>query len=193
MARLIYLFKHIIKKIHLNLMYKKYVLKNNLIQQDIHQTFKVRGCKTNYKSVEKKFYHLMLYYPAFAFIYFWRINKQGHRLKKWYTKNYECKIFGSTNIDGGLVCFHPFATVINAQSIGKNFEYRNGLTIGNKNNDNNLLPIIGNNVTVGANVCIIGKIIIGDNVTIGAGSIVVKDIPSNCIIAGNPARIIKEL
>lgn len=33
---------------------------------------------------------------------------------------------------------------------------------------------------------------IGDNVVVGSGAIVTKDVPSNCIVAGNPARIIKE-
>lgn len=40
---------------------------------------------------------------------------------------------------------------------------------------------------------IIGKINIGSNVKIGAGSVVVKDVPDNCVVAGNPARIIKTL
>ena len=52
-------------------------------------------------------------------------------------------------------------------------------------------PIIGNTVNLGANVVIIGNIHIGDNVIVGAGSVVVKDIPDNCIVAGNPARIIR--
>ena len=34
---------------------------------------------------------------------------------------------------------------------------------------------------------------IGNNVIIGAGSVVTKNIPSNSIVAGNPARIIKEI
>lgn len=34
---------------------------------------------------------------------------------------------------------------------------------------------------------------IGDNVIIGAGSVVTKDIPSNCFAAGNPATVIKFL
>lgn len=51
-------------------------------------------------------------------------------------------------------------------------------------------PIIGNNVTLGASVTIIGEIHIGDNVIIGAGSVVVKDVPNNVVIAGNPAKII---
>lgn len=31
----------------------------------------------------------------------------------------------------------------------------------------------------------------GDEVIVGSGAIVTKDVPSNCIVAGNPARIIK--
>ena len=53
--------------------------------------------------------------------------------------------------------------------------------------------MIGNNVSVGCNVCIIGGIRIGNNVTIGAGSVVVNDVPDNCIIAGNPAEIIRRI
>lgn len=52
-------------------------------------------------------------------------------------------------------------------------------------------PIIGNNVNIGANVCIIGGIRIGDNVDIGAGTVVVKDIPDNAVVVGNPGRIIR--
>lgn len=52
-------------------------------------------------------------------------------------------------------------------------------------------PIIGDNVDIGANVAIIGPVSVGDNVIIGAGSIVVKDISSNKIAVGNPAREVK--
>jgi acetyltransferase-like isoleucine patch superfamily enzyme len=34
-------------------------------------------------------------------------------------------------------------------------------------------------------------VVIGDEVIVGAGSVVTKDVPSHCIVAGNPARIIK--
>lgn len=39
---------------------------------------------------------------------------------------------------------------------------------------------------------ILGPVHIGDNVVIGANSTVLKDIPSNCVAVGSPARIIKE-
>lgn len=49
---------------------------------------------------------------------------------------------------------------------------------------------IGNNVFVGAGSIILPHTKIGDNVIIGAGSVVAKDIPSNSVAVGNPARVI---
>ena len=50
--------------------------------------------------------------------------------------------------------------------------------------------ILGNRVFVGYNSIILCNVNIGDDVIIGAGSVVTKDIPSNSIVAGNPAKII---
>ena len=56
------------------------------------------------------------------------------------------------------------------------------------------LPVtIGDNVWIGGSVTILAGVTIGDNVTIGAGSVVTRDIPSNCVAVGNPCRPIKEL
>lgn len=52
---------------------------------------------------------------------------------------------------------------------------------------------IGNNVFIGTNSIIMPNVIIGDNVIIGAGSVVTKDIPSGCVAAGVPARVIRTL
>lgn len=51
--------------------------------------------------------------------------------------------------------------------------------------------MIGKNVLIGANALVLGKITIGDNVKIGAGAVVLHDVPDNCTVVGNPARIIK--
>jgi acetyltransferase-like isoleucine patch superfamily enzyme len=51
---------------------------------------------------------------------------------------------------------------------------------------------IGKNCFIAVKVIILPGIKIGNEVIVGAGSVVTKDIPSNCIVAGNPAKIIRE-
>ena len=52
---------------------------------------------------------------------------------------------------------------------------------------------VGSNVWISGGVTVIGGVTIGDNVVIGAGSVVTKDIPSNCVAAGNPCSPTKTL
>lgn len=95
----------------------------------------------------------------------------------------------NTKIGKGMRIFHLQSIIINKNVIiGDNCTLRHLTTIGNKS-ENGLSPKIGNNVNIGANVCIIGDIVVGTNVKIGAGSVVVKSIPSNSIAVGNPAII----
>ena len=53
--------------------------------------------------------------------------------------------------------------------------------------------IIGEHVWIGEKVVILKGVNIGDNAIIGAGSVVTKNIPSNTIVAGNPAHIIRSI
>lgn len=52
---------------------------------------------------------------------------------------------------------------------------------------------IGNNVWIGAQVCVLPGVTIGDNSVIAAGSVVNKSIPPNVLAAGNPCRVIREI
>ncbi|MGI6069123.1 MAG: sugar O-acetyltransferase [Blautia sp.] len=52
---------------------------------------------------------------------------------------------------------------------------------------------IGDNVWIGGNSVINPGVCVGNNVVIGSGSVVTKDIPDNCIAAGNPARVLREI
>lgn len=81
--------------------------------------------------------------------------------------------------------FHPDTI------IGENCIILHGVTVGGREGHNGL-PVIGNNVRIGAHAMILGNIKIGDNAIIGASSVVLNDVQPNTIVAGNPAREIRK-
>lgn len=91
----------------------------------------------------------------------------------------------------GLVIQHGYSTIIFAESIGKNCQIWHNVTIG-RAHDKGRRPRIGNNVKICTGAVVIGDITIGNNVTIGANTTVTKSIPDNCVVCGNPARIINQ-
>lgn len=69
-----------------------------------------------------------------------------------------------------------------------------GLTPESRDTEGATKPIvIGNDVFIGQNVTILKGVHIGDAAVIGAGSVVTQDIPARTLVAGNPARIIREI
>ena len=52
---------------------------------------------------------------------------------------------------------------------------------------------IENNVWIGGAAIILPGVRIGQNAVVGAGSVVTRDVPENTVVAGNPARVIKEI
>lgn len=93
------------------------------------------------------------------------------------------------DIGPGLIVQHGYSTVVAAKRVGSNFHVNQCVNIV-WNEDQQ--PTIGDNVTVCAGAIVVGGVTIGDNVTIGAGAVVVKDVPSDSIVVGNPARIISK-
>ena len=85
---------------------------------------------------------------------------------------------------------HPFATIVNAESIGKKVLIFQQVTIGVKDGKK---PKILDNVTICCGAKVLGGITIGNNAVIGANAVVVKDVPDNAIVGGVPAKIIKKL
>ena len=51
--------------------------------------------------------------------------------------------------------------------------------------------IIGKHVWIGTNAIILKGVTIGDGAVIGAGAVVTKDVPAQCVVAGNPAKVVK--
>jgi len=97
-------------------------------------------------------------------------------------------IHPSTSIGKGCKLNHSCIT-IRAKSIGNFAEITGNVTIGESKPFEDEVPIIGNNVYVGAGARIFANI--GDNVVVGANSVVNRDVPNNCHAVGIPAKIIK--
>ena len=124
-------------------------------------------------------------------LFYHRIGPVASILISWYRPGDKYfRIRSGMPIGEGMWIAHPYSTILNAESIGKNFRCIHCTTLGAGKNG---IPTLGDNVSLGANVVIIGGVKIGDNVTIGAGSVVVKDIPDNSLAVGNPAKVIKFL
>ena len=89
-------------------------------------------------------------------------------------------VFGDNIFIGPNCGFYTAEHPVDAALRNQGLEYAKPITVGD-------------NVWIGGGVNVIGGVTIGDNVVIGAGSVVTKDIPSNCVAAGNPCRVIRTL
>ena len=77
--------------------------------------------------------------------------------------------------------------------IGKNCYLSHNVLIGKVHTGKRMgVPIIGNDVFIGAGAVILGDIKIGDNAAIGANSVVINDVPANTFVAGSPAKVVAE-
>ena len=100
--------------------------------------------------------------------------------------------FDCSNFGRHLLIYHKNVVVNPNAKIGEDVKFHGNNCIGNKVIDSKA-PIIGNFVDIGFGATIIGDVYIADNIIIGANSVVTKSFyEKNIIIAGNPARKIKE-
>ncbi len=137
----------------------------------------------------KKLFHFLIFGKDFRTIFYFRTREVffSKILRLYLPKEKYFFIDPRTKIGGGFTSAHPYATILNAKSIGENFFVNQLVTVGEVDGKR---PTIGDNVSIYSGAIIIGGINIGDNCIIGAGAVVVKDIPNKSTVVGNPARII---
>lgn len=130
----------------------------------------LRKCQTSKNRITKLFYKVIYY----------KLARKNH-----------IEISVSTKISGGLYIGHPFCITINpAAIIGYNCNIHKGVTIGQENRGvRQGAPVIGDEVWIGVNSTIVGKINIGNDVLIAPNSYVNCDIPDHSIVFGNPCVI----
>lgn len=117
---------------------------------------------------------------------FWKFVLRHYQIK------YGFQIYPETQIGEGFYLGHWGSLVINPKTrIGKNCNIAQGVTIGQQNRGTKAgIPVIGDEVWIGANAVIVGGITIGNNVLIGPNAYVNFDVPSGSVVIGNPANIL---
>jgi len=77
--------------------------------------------------------------------------------------------------------------------VGNNVTFYAGVVLGGTNLEQvKRHPTLGDNIVVGTGAKILGPITIGNNVRIGANSVVVHDVPPNCVVVGVPAKVVSK-
>lgn len=124
------------------------------------------------------------FYPIY--VIFWLIYRH-------YKIKYCTDIPASLEIGEGFKIRHLGNIVINPYvKIGTNVDILNGVLLGQEDRgDNKGNPVIGNDVFIGTNAVVVGKVKIGNDVMIAPGAFVNFDVPDHTVVIGNPGKMIK--
>ena len=141
-----------------------------------------------YPSVKAMFYHRLAH----------RLYDSGHmtlaRMISQHSRHATgIEIHPGARIGKGVFIDHGDGVVIGETTIvGDNVTLYQGVTLGGTGKDvGKRHPTIGNNVTIGAGAKVLGPFTVGDGSKIGAGAVVLKEVPPNCTVVGNPGRIVR--
>jgi Acetyltransferase (isoleucine patch superfamily) len=130
--------------------------------------------------------------------------------KSYFNVNAQFRVF----YDADILIFQGGKLVLGSGYINSNFKLRcsNAITIGENcaiSHDVTIMDsdfhdidypgfkkskpvLIGNHVWIGSRSMILKGVTVGDGAIISAGSVVTKDVPEKCLVAGVPAKVIKE-
>jgi serine O-acetyltransferase len=102
------------------------------------------------------------------------------------------EIHPGAQVGKGVFIDHGMGVVIGETAIiGDYCLIYQGVTLGGTGKETGKRhPTLGENVVVGSGAKVLGNLLIGNNVRIGAGSVVLRDVPSDCTVVGVPGRIV---
>lgn len=104
----------------------------------------------------------------------------------------DVKIGNNVTIKNG-VCLWDGITIENNVQIGPNVTFTNDKYPRAKHPFTIQKTLIKKNASIGAGSVILGGVTIGENAMVGAGSVITKNVPSNELWLGNPARYIRKV
>lgn len=147
-------------------------------------------------------WEVLLCYPGLHAIWMYRV-AHGLWVRKWrflarYISYWARFLTGidihpGATIRDGLFIDHGMGVVIGETAeIGENVTIYQGVTLGGTGKEKGKRhPTLGNNVVVGNGARILGSFRVGDNCRIGAGAVVLREVPDNCTVVGNPGRVVR--
>jgi serine O-acetyltransferase len=102
-------------------------------------------------------------------------------------------ILPRATIGGGCIIAHGVGLVVGGRTvIGEDCTLLHGVTLGEVRFDEIDCPRVGDRVTIGAGAKVLGGITVGDDAVVGAGAVVLADVPPGAVVAGVPARVIRQ-
>ena len=141
-----------------------------------------------YPSVKAMAYHRLAH----------RLYQNGHTtLARWISQHSRhvtgIEIHPGACIGKGFFIDHGDGVVIGETTvIGDNVTLYQGVTLGGTGKDvGKRHPTIGDNVVIGAGAKVLGPFTVGSGSKIGALAVVLKEVPPNCTVVGNPGRVVR--
>ncbi|GAB4554272.1 MAG: exopolysaccharide biosynthesis acetyltransferase VpsC [Geothermobacteraceae bacterium] len=154
------------------------------------------------KNLVYKIYYIV-FFTTFPLVVLFRLSSIDNKLFKilfrpafaifrWF---YDIQLLPGTSVGPGLFFPHRGGIGINKNAkIGNNCTILRNVSIAAKGVSADMgFPVIGDNVYIGVGSCILGSVIVENGAVIGACAVVVKSVPKNSVVVGNPAQVKKTL
>ena len=139
-------------------------------------------------------FHAILYHRLSNFLF----RHKRFFLARWVSQHARrrtgIEIHPAAKIGRGVFIDHGMGVVIGETcQIGDNVTLYQGVTLGGTGKHaGKRHPTLGNNVVIGAGAKVLGPFTVGDNSKVGAGAVVLKEVPPDSTVVGNPGRVVRQ-